>query len=510
MTVMTAGTFPIAPNPPPDPVPPGDPFIYQTPSYVPAVDGIGGFGMDSGFGFRPWVAGVGASAGTPNWYFVNTNSSNSGTGTLVDTRTYECSLPFAMEHDVSNKVVILLTSGAYDFGATEVNCRGDNVTLVGHTVRAGTGYGAYWRGRNPLYCRGNHVHIQGMRFFQDAGGTSPIGALRDNLDLGWPPGTGYLLASGCEFHGGIDECLSFYDAIGVCSVVESAICAPLEGTAISEDLSHNLAVICGYNVNKFSLLRCAMFHAAQRLPLSYSRYTALANMLVYNPADGRGNNSQGTQIDRHPSDPASETHHAAIVNSCFLNGPQGYSANWPITSQGPLIAGSEIYAAGNVQRGYSNVTTQDTFLGTQTDFNARQWRVTTPPASTMPASWGSSHENIDTITDSTAGILAFIAKLRAGCGVQPKDPGISVLSGFFTQAENYVNSTGSGYGAVSQSQSYPSATSFTIIPSNSSHVTAYWGGNSLPSVADRDTINANGVSNGEAWVRAIRRIHYGT
>jgi hypothetical protein len=135
--------------------------------------------------------------------------------------------------------------------------------------------------------------------------------------------------------------------------------------------------------------------------------------------------------------------------------------------------------------------------------------VTTLPASTIPSAWGSTHEYIDTFNDDVTGRLAFIAKLRKVVGVQPKTATITSLSSHFTQAENYVNTTGSGYGTIAHTQSYPSATTFTIDPTNSTHVSTYWGGNSMPSLATRNSLTATGISQGEVWFRAIRRLHYG-
>lgn len=501
--LILPGPYPPEPPPPPGPVQ-NDPFIYQTPSYVACMDGIGGYGMDTGGGFRPRFGG------TPELFYITTTSANVGTGTQVGSSPtiWECSLPFACERDVNNKVIINLTSGAFDFTSTEVNLRGDNVSMIGFTCRAGTGYGAYIRSRHPLYIRGNDVVLWGWRFFQDSGGTDPAGPLRDNVTLGWNPNTGYHVIGGCEFHGGIDECVSFYDSTIAASIVESAIVSPLEGTAISEDLSHNYGVIAGHNLNRFTALRCAFFHTAGRVPLSYARYTSIANCLVYNPSDGRGNLSNCIQIDRHPDDAQSEAHYAAILNSLMLNGPQGYADNYPITSQ-ELLSGSQIYASGLSQMGFSSVSTAETFFGNRTGYDARQWRVTTLPASTIPGAWGSSHEYVDTFADTVAGRLELITKLRATCGVQPKDPGITALSDKFTQAENYVNSVGSGYGAVASTQSYPSVTSFTIDPTNSSHVSSYWGGNSLPAAADFFTVGGDGITAGETWIRAIRRLSYG-
>lgn len=506
--IILPGAYATPPPPPPGPVQ-TDPFIYLTPSYVPCMDGLGGFGMDTGGGFRP------RSGGTPEWYLITTTSSNVGTGSLVDTRTWECSLPFALERDVNDKVIINLTSGAFDMtGLTEYNLRGNNVSFIGFTCRSGTGYGAYIRARSPLYVRGSDVVMWGWRFFQDVGGSVPpypSGSLRDNVTMGWTPNTGYHVVGGCEFHGGIDESISFYDSTTAATLVESAICSPLEGTAVSEQQSHNYGVIAGHNLNRFSMFRCALFHCAGRVPLSYARYTSIGNLLIYDLGDGRGNLSNCIQIDRHPSDAQSETHHAAILSSLFLNGPSGYNGlndNKPITSQA-LLSGSQIYASGLSQMGFSLVSDQSSFFHNSGTKNALQWRVTTLPASTIPGSWGASHEYIDSITDDVSGRLAFITKLRKVVGVQPVDPGITTLSSFFTQAENYVNSTGSGYGSVATSQSYPTATDFTIVPSNSSHVSSYWGGNSMPSVANRDTLTSDGITQGEVWMRAIRRLTYG-
>ena len=498
----------------PAPSPPTDPFTYQTPGYVTLVDGMGGFGMNHGGGFRP------ADGSLPQWYFITTNSSNVATGTLVDTRTWECSLPFAAAqttdasgNPITGKVIIDLTSGQKDYRDVGIVMRGDNVSMFGFGVRPD--YGGYIRSNWAMYVVGNRVHIEGFRFMQDSSGASPLGDQRDNVTFGAfspSPFSGYHVVSGCEFFGGIDESLSFYDSSIVCSVMESAICAPMEGTAISEAQSHNYGTISGYNATSFSMQRCFHAHCGGRTPLSYTKNTGIANCLVYNSADGRGNLANNIQIATHTSDPSPSAHYASIVSSVFLAGPQAYvGGNYPINAENNQ-AGTQIYVSNLVQRGHSLVTTQDTFLcgSSRPASDARQWYVTSPPSGSMPGSWGASHQNIDQVTDSTAGILAFITKLRACVGVQPKTSGISKLSGYFTQAENYVNGTGSGYGAVEQSINYPSATEFTIIPSNSSHVSSYWGGNAMPSVGTRDVINSDGISAGEVWKRAVRRVHYGT
>jgi len=490
----------VSAHPPPAPIPiPADPFIYQTPSYVACVDGIGAFGADTGSGFRP------ADGSTPKRYLITSNSSAS-TGSLVDTNVYECTLPFAAAHNVSSKIILDLTSGVKDYVGTEINLLGDNIAMIGNTVRAD--YGGYIKNSHPLYVRGNHVFISGFRFFQSTG-TGPIGALRDNVTMGWTPNTGYHVLLGCEFHGGIDESLSFYDSMIAASALECAICSPLEGTAISESASHNYAIIAGHNLNRFSMLRCAIFHAAGRVPLSYARYTAIANCLIYNISDSHFNSSQCIQIDKHPSDAQpTEAHFAAIINSVIANGPDGYANNWPITAANQ-VSGTQIYASGMSQKGFAQVSTPETFFGTQSGHDARQYRVTTLPASTIPGAWGSSHEYIDSFADSQAGRLALSAALRKVCGVQPKTSGITTLRDHFTQYENYENGTGSGYGTIAHSQNYPTATTFTIDPNNSSHVSSYWGNNAMPSVGDFNTLTADGITQGEVWFRAIRRVHYG-
>ena len=502
VVAITAGPHP----PPPDPIPPvvGDPFIYMTPNTLPAVDGIGAFGFESGSGFRE-------GTGTRYTYLINSHA-NTSSGTNVGNNTFECTWRYAAEHNVNNKIAIALRSGMSDHTDAEISWLGGNIAIVGHTCRTGTGYGTAIRSKYAMSAgRSAHVHVMGMRLYQDPAAGSPAGSSRDNLALGWSPQTPYLIVTGCELHGGIDEMLDFFNASGQVAVVETAFCSPLEGTAVSESASHNYATVAGHEVDKFTVLRCAFFHAAQRLPLSYARYTSMANCLIYNPSDNHGNNSQGTQIDKHPSDSLSQSHHANIVNCLFLNGPQGYSGNWPITSQGPLVAGSQIYVSGLRQMGYSGVTsTQSTFLGTQVGFDANQWYHSSPIAAAMPDGWGASHQYIDTITDNTAGYLTFIEQLRYAIGPQPGARAVSTVDTLLDQCRNYVNSTGSGYGAVATSQSYPTMTDFLIDPTNSTHVSSYWGGNAMPAAADFHTIGSNGRSQLESWVMDIRRVHYGT
>ena len=118
---------------------------------------------------------------------------------------------------------------------------------------------------------------------------------------------------------------------------------------------------------------------------------------------------------------------------------------------------------------------------------------------------GANLEYLDVITDD----LEFSQKLRTAVGQHPKSPGDSQLSALFTQAENYINATGSGYGAVSTTPTYPSLTTFTIDRTNGGHVTAYHGGISIPDYTTRDNIGAGGRTLGEIAINQIGALSIG-
>lgn len=497
-------TYPIAP--PAVPGSSGSSFIYQQPSYVSIVDGVAGWGHNTGAGFRP------ATGGAPNWYYVNDVAGTSTVLPSLVNSTYDgCTLRAAFEHNVNNKVIVILQSGSFDLTGssfTELNLRGDNVSVIGFTVRSGTGYGLAIKVRTPIIIRGSHVYISGLRVFMDSGGSIPPYFAGDQRDIFqcWP-GTHHIVIDRVEGYGPIDECADFSQCTGECSIVRSAVVKPNSNSGI-HSVGHNYAVIGPYGAagssaagTKFSMQRCAIFHSAARFPLSYSERTFLAHNLIYNISDGQGNNSQVIQLDRHPSDTGSAVDHSAIVAHCQLaNGPQGYGNNWGITANNQQ-SGTRIYATGMRARGFNQISTADpqSFFGIEPGHDARQWRTTTIPTDALIDGVGASLQYLDALTDD----LMLSTYLRTECGQHPKARGDTMLTDRFTEYENYINGTGSGYGSVGTNPTFASLTTFLIDRTNGAHVSAYWGGVSIPDHTTRNNIGSNGRSLGEDALRLI-------
>lgn len=466
-------------------------WIYQDAANS-SIEGIDGFGLTS-------------AAGTPGSgpsyvYLITTNNSGlSGESTPVDTRTYECSLPFAFEDDRPNKVIIDLTSGLKNFQSIEVNSRGANVTYFGFGVRAD--YGTAIRSRNPLYIRGSDTLILGARLYQDDTGASPIGSERDCIATYFTQTR--VVYAGCELYYAIDEAASFYDALGEVGAVETAFVYPL-ADSIHADGTHSTGLIFGANVDKASVLRCAFMHCGGRTPLSGARVTSVANSLFYNYGD-------------HASQfySSGAAHKMLVAKNLYIGGPdtQTKPIRW---APGETPPGSTVLCVtGNVAHNLSGVTsgTQTSYLDTATTNHGIY--TASIPAECVPSGWESDLSGLDNITDTTQGKLDYIEKFRETCGVQPKTRTGATFQFETTldHARARVNNAGSGYGAIvdtpTQGGGYPSPTVFTIVPSNSSHVTSYWGGHSLPSVSTRDQLAGNGKTNLWNWMMAVRAVNYG-
>lgn len=481
-------------------------FTYQPTTYLSIIDGIAGHGHATGAGWRP------ATGGDSRWYYIVNRGASLSIGSAVETDTYECGIAAACEDNVSNKVIINLTSGLFDLTSlTELNLRGDNVTMIGFTCRYGTGYGSALKLRSPIIIRGSNVFISGWRIFVDTGGAIPPyldGTERDGTSVFGA--TSNIVLDRMEVYGAIDETFDFTNATDGISVNRSAICSPNSNSGI-HDVGHNYGISTGYNasaIKRFSQQQVAYFHAAGRFPLGLCTRVFSGDSMIYNISDGAGNNSQVFQFDRHPSDTGTDAHKAICANMLFLNGPQGYANNWAITAANQIV-GTGIYGSGNRARGFNNVSNSDpvSFFGTESGHDARQWRVTTIPSDTAPGGVGNNLEYLTAFSDDATRVTA----LQTAVGQHPKYPADSKLTTLFTQAQNWIAQNGQGYGAVGTAPSDPSLTEYIIDRNSSSDRSNYWGGIEIPGPATRDTLMAGAGSRtyGEDAVRRIGNLSIG-
>jgi hypothetical protein len=483
-------------------------FTYQPTSYLSIIDGIAGHGHDTGAGWRP------ASGPDSRWYYITSRGTSLSIGSPVETDTYECTVPAAFEDDIDNKVIINLTAGLFDLTSLlELNLRGDNVTCIGFTCRSDTGYGAALKVRSPIIVRGSNVYVAGWRVFVDPGGAIPpylAGTERDGATAGWFPNTSNIVFDRMEVYGSIDESFDFTNTADGISLNRSAIASPNSNSGI-HDVGHNYGVSTGYHstvVKRYSQQQVAYFHAAGRFPLGLCTRVFSGDCMIYNISDGAGNNSQVFQFDRHGSDTGSDAHRAICANMLFLNGPQGYANNWAITAANQN-AGTQMYGSGNRARGFNNVSNGDpeSFFGTESGHDARVWRVTSIPADVAPDGVGTSLEYLTPFSDDMTRSQA----LRTVVGQHPKYPGDTKLSTLFTQAENWIQLNGGGYGAVGTAPSDPSLTEHIIDRTSSSDRSLYWDGIEIPGPATRNALmgGAGTRTFGEDAVRRIGNLSIG-
>jgi hypothetical protein len=498
------------------------PFIEMVPSSLAAVPGGAGFGMDCGYGSRD---GKSAHATPPTLYLVNRGAADPIVP--VDRGVYEGGLAAALSHDVDNKVILLVRSGLYDaltadstYGGFEI--MGNNVSVVGHTVRADLGAVLKQRG---FLARGGNTHVMGLRLYVDDkdGFAEPYGSNR-GITMGFGSElTTRLLVSGCECLYGTDQTLNFgfvnseTTSVGLeCGVWETAICYALnysiheidDGDPNSGFGPHSCGSFIDHTVDKFSMQRCLLAHNASRNPFLASRVSTICNNLFYNWGSSSPDFfSQCIYLLNHPSDQTPAPLLALIARNLFLAGPNGYAT--PVIAQDSItIDGAAIRIVDNREFGLG--------LGSQIDYgdpDAQAVLTDMSPSECLFDGLDPDAANIDEITDSLEGHLAYVDKFLRGCGVQPKTRTIGVVPPIIAQMEAFRSEAGGDYGAVvdtsDQGGGYPTPEEFAIDPNNPTHVSEYWGGHSLPGSDERHAIQSNGRTGLENWVEQIRRLHYG-
>ncbi len=406
----------------------------QAAGYVSAIPGLTGFGMDSFGG-----SGRDGAPGRVTVFFLNDLS----TATVNDavpgyTRIRQGTVKgFAAVP--SPKVLIPTVSGYVNERAdwrpgSYCDVYGQFAPGDGLVFRQTIGSAPISYGATPQTATHQRWWHLDFRVGDDAAGIAP--ALRDGAYAGSAAtdgsgGSGQNVYLNCAFLWSLDELVDAYYGLDLTTFAYCVFAEPLH-KSIHDDGgidSHGYGPILGpgYRWDRLCFQRNLFAHAAARQPYVAALRLAIANNLVYNPADTSGNEASVLQLVVDYDAPAPTTT-AMLTNwvaNLVVRGPDGNPNGIRVVAMdaaNPHPAGSMGHLFGNAVDGWS-FSTQDAL---RTGGFPAGWSQPSLLQAAWPAGWGASREGVAALGASNApdGLTAtekraFAQRIHQSVGPRP-------------------------------------------------------------------------------------------
>lgn len=475
----------------------GAAWVTQNPSYLPAVPGLAGYGMDSAFG-------SGRHLSTPETSVLYVDDLATGSSGSYDsgTRTGYGTLEYCLAYN-GPRVVIPITSGVVQSSPPdEFDVRPDRLIFAGQCAPAP---GLYLRGTKITFT-GSHQLVMHLRAYMGDDSSGLAANERDGSYVGYfttPRRTAQVLIN-CEIGWSIDELLDLSQAQDNVSLIQCALIEPLANST-HPDGEHNFGPIVGgvtgERASYFSTQRCLVAHAWYRGPLSRARYHAQANTLHYNW--GNNANTSGYAISFEGHGDGVNTQIGNVVNCWFMKGPN-QTSNTVIQVGDPgapaLLSGSRLAVIGNSTHGMSFAS--QSAMVTQQSGTPASYVQSSIQSTAWPNGWGASAEYIRPGSISSDDEwLEVIDLFRRTVGAQPGIRTIGRVGTICDQMTNKVDGSGSTGGvvdSVTEAGGWPTVSVNTIDPTSPG---SDWGGEPVPTVSGgRDVVQSSGYTLLEEWL----------
>jgi hypothetical protein len=396
-------------GPPPDASADGGPpgpsvWPLQTTSFVSAIPGVGGYGMDSFGG-----SGRDGAEGRVTVFLLD----DLGTGTVNApvagyTRIRAGTLKgFAA---VSGPKVLVPVRSGYVNESGELRA-GSYCDLYGQFA---PGDGLIFRQTIPTSVvtygttsaqHQRYWHLD-LRTGDDPGGILPSN--RDGAYAGSAAQDGYAGGShnlyvNCAFLWTLDEIVDAYYGLDLASFVYCVFGEPLHESIHDEGGidSHGYGPILGpgYRWDRLAMQRNLFAHAADRQPMVAALRLALANNLIYDPADTRGNEATVLflTVDYDAPAPTSTPMLTNWVANMIVRGPSSFAGGVRAIRMTPQLAhpaGSRGCILGNRVDGWTFATQASLLDG---GGYPSGWLTSALLAAAWPEGWGAQGEGVRAI-----------------------------------------------------------------------------------------------------------------
>lgn len=460
-----------------------------TPSYLPVIPGLAGWGMNT-------PGGSGRHLATPaTTVCVVTTLSNDrtiGTQTQASPKVYECSLPFALRMSVP-RVIVFKISGVIDLQRTEL-ASGRYMTYAGQTAPSP---GVFIKNGSPNGIGGDQLfwHMADYNGDQASGQASDA---RRNLSIG-AAGTSNYVAAFCSGFWSSDQ--AFDCSVGgsnftiVHCFLAEALC-----DSIHPKGQHGYGVLLEAGVTNVSFYRNIIAHVIERTPLTRAPNAFIGNCLLYN---AKGQNINMPSIPSatgkggygmNPGNYQGITSNTNVEGNLYIKGPNfssQYGGTQPIFFQGQtstfsFLAGSKVYLASNHAIDFGTITSQTDLCSTSG----------TLPANLISDSRLASAfpEGIALLDPKSSGFAQLMVNT---CGARPGD---RTAGRDATVAAHILNKL-AGSGDMGTGINTPPGGPITAANNtrdlfNSTAMS----GDPIPNGLDRDTVQASGYTKLEEWL----------